>query len=61
MSLSTNNVVESKSKCKSDNVATDSCKAMTLDGKVNILDMLRGGLCAAAVGLTFCTLSPNSR
>jgi hypothetical protein len=42
-----------KPKCKSDNEANKSCKVMTLDEKIKILDKLRGGMSAAAVGLTF--------
>jgi hypothetical protein len=39
----------SKRKCKSDNGAKKSCKVMTLDDKIKILDKLRGGMSAAAV------------
>jgi hypothetical protein len=45
--------MESKRKCKSDNEAENSCKVMTLDEKINILDKLRGGMSTAAVSLTF--------
>jgi hypothetical protein len=45
--------MESKRKCKNDNEANKSCKVMTLDEKIKIPDKLRGGLSAAAVGLTF--------
>jgi hypothetical protein len=45
--------MESKRKCKSDNEAKTSCEVMTLDDKIKILDKLRGGMSAAAVGLTF--------
>jgi hypothetical protein len=45
--------MESKRTCKSDNEAKKSCKVMTLDEKINILDKLRGGMSAAAVSLTF--------
>jgi hypothetical protein len=53
MILSLDSITESKRKCKSDNEAKKSCKVMTLDGKIKILDKLRGGMRAAAVGLTF--------
>jgi hypothetical protein len=46
-------ITESKRKCKSDNEAKKSCKVMTPDEKIKILDMLRGGMSAAAVGPTF--------
>jgi hypothetical protein len=45
--------MESKRKCKSDNEVKETCKVMTLDEKIKILDKLRGGMCAAAVGLAF--------
>jgi hypothetical protein len=45
--------LESKRKCKIENVAKKSCKVVTLDEKIKILDELRGGMSAAAVGLTF--------
>jgi hypothetical protein len=51
--LPLDSITESKRKCKSDNEAKKSCKVMTLDEKINILDKLRGGMSAAAVGLTF--------
>jgi hypothetical protein len=44
--------MESKRKCNSDNEAKKSCKVMTLDEKIKILDKLRGGMSATAVGLT---------
>jgi hypothetical protein len=44
--------MESKRKCISDNGARKSCKVMTLEEKMKILDTLRGGTSAAAVGLT---------
>jgi phage gp16-like protein len=44
---------EMKTKCKSDNETKISCKVMTLDEKIKILDKLGGGVSAAAVGLTF--------
>jgi hypothetical protein len=45
--------MESKRKCKSDIKSNKSCKVMTLDEKIKILGKLRGGMSAAAVGLTF--------
>jgi hypothetical protein len=45
--------MELKRKCKCDNEAKESCKVMTLDEKIQILDKLRSGMSAAAVGLTF--------
>jgi hypothetical protein len=45
--------MESKCKCKSDNETKKGCKVMSLDEKIVILDTMRGGVCAAAVGLTF--------
>jgi hypothetical protein len=53
MILSLDSIMESKRKCKSDNEAKKSCKVVTLDEKIKILDKLRGGMSAAAVGLTF--------
>jgi hypothetical protein len=44
---------KSKRKYKSDNEANKSCKVMTLDEKIKILDKLRNGMSAAVVGLTF--------
>jgi hypothetical protein len=44
---------ESKRKCKIENKAKKSCKVMTLDYTIQILDKSRGGMSAAAVGLTF--------
>jgi hypothetical protein len=46
-------IMESKRKCKSDNEAKKSCKVMTLDEKIKILDKFRGVMRAATVGLTF--------
>jgi hypothetical protein len=37
----------------SDNGAKKNCKVMTLDEKIMILGKLRGGMSAAAAGLTF--------
>jgi hypothetical protein len=45
--------MESKCKCKSSNEVKTSRKFMTLDEKIKIPDKLRGGVSAAAVGLTF--------
>jgi hypothetical protein len=53
MILPFDSIVESKRKCKSDNEAKKCCKVMTLDEKIKILDNLRGGMSAAAVGLIF--------
>jgi hypothetical protein len=44
--------MESKCKCKSDMVAKKIFKVMTLDDEINILDKLRGGVCAVAAGMT---------
>jgi hypothetical protein len=46
--------MESKCKYKSDSEAKKSCEVITLDQKIKILDKLRGGMSAAAVGPTFC-------
>jgi hypothetical protein len=53
MILPLDSITESKRKCKSDNEVKKSCKVMTLDEKIKILDKLRGGMSTAAVGLTF--------
>jgi hypothetical protein len=53
MILPLDSIMGSKRKCKSDTEAKKSCKVMTLDEKIKILDKLRGGMSAAAVGLTF--------
>jgi hypothetical protein len=45
--------MESKLKCKSDNETKKSCKVMTLNDNMKILDKLRGGMSAAVVVLTF--------
>jgi hypothetical protein len=45
--------MESKRKCKSENKAKKSCKVMRVDEKIKILDKLRGGMSASAVGLIF--------
>jgi hypothetical protein len=45
--------MESRRKFKSDNEEKKSCMIMTLDKKIKILDKSRGGMSAAAVGLTF--------
>jgi hypothetical protein len=47
MMLPLDSIMESKRKCKSDNEVKKSCKVMTLDEKINILDKLRGGMSAA--------------
>jgi hypothetical protein len=52
MVLSLDSIMETKRKRKSDNEAKKSWKVMTLDEKIKILDKLRGGMSAAAVGLT---------
>jgi hypothetical protein len=51
--LSLDRILETKPKWKRDNEAKLSCKAVTLDVKIKILGKLRGGMSAAAVGLTF--------
>jgi hypothetical protein len=59
MILPLDSIMESKRKFKSDNKrkrdnkAKTSCMVMTLDEKNKIVDTLRGGMCAASVGLTF--------
>jgi hypothetical protein len=53
MILPFDSIMESKHKYKSDNEAKKSCKVMTLDEKIQILDKLRGGMSAGAVGPTF--------
>jgi hypothetical protein len=53
MILPLDSIMESKRKCKSDNEVKKSCKVMTPDEKIKILVLLRGGMSAAAVGLTF--------
>jgi hypothetical protein len=53
MMLPMDSIAESNRKCKSYNEAKKSCKVMTVDEKIKILDKLRGGMSAAAVGLTF--------
>jgi hypothetical protein len=45
--------MESKRKYKSDNEARKSCKVITLDEKIKILNKYRGGMSASAVGQTF--------
>jgi phage gp16-like protein len=52
MILPLDNFMESKRKCKRDNEAKTSCKVMALDEKIKILDKLRCGMSAVAVGLT---------
>jgi hypothetical protein len=53
MILPLDSIMGSKRKCKSDNETKKSCKVMALDEKIKILDKLRPGMSAAAVGLTF--------
>jgi hypothetical protein len=53
MILRLDSIMELKRKCNSYNEAKKSCKVMALDEKIKILDKLRGGISAAAVGLTF--------
>jgi hypothetical protein len=45
--------MESKRKYGNDNETKKSCKIMALDEKTKILDRLRGGMCAEAVGPAF--------
>jgi hypothetical protein len=52
MILPLDSIMEPKRKCKTDNEANKSCKVMALDDKIKILGKLRGGMSAAAVGLT---------
>jgi hypothetical protein len=52
MVLPLDSVMGSKRKCKSDKEAKKGCKDVTPDNKIKILDKLRGGVCAVAVGLT---------
>jgi hypothetical protein len=44
--------MESKCKCKSGNEAKKSCKVITLDEKIRILDKFCSGMSTAAVDLT---------
>jgi hypothetical protein len=53
MILPFDSIMDSKCKCKHDSEAKKSCKIMTLDEKLKILDKLCGSMNAAAVGLTF--------
>jgi hypothetical protein len=53
MMLPLDSIMESKRTCKSDNETKKSCKVMTLDEKISILDNLHGGMSVAALGLTF--------
>jgi hypothetical protein len=53
MILPLDSIMESKPKYKRYNEVKKSCKVMTLDEKIKILDNLRGGMSAAAVDLTF--------
>jgi phage gp16-like protein len=53
MILPLNSSTESKHKYRNDNKTKTSCKVMTLDEQIQILDKLRGGISAAAVGPTF--------
>jgi hypothetical protein len=53
MMLPLDSSMESKCKGESDVEANKSCKVMTLDDKIKILDKLRGGVRATAAGLTF--------
>jgi hypothetical protein len=52
MLLPTDSVVETKRKRENDNKTRKSCKVMILDEKIKIIDKLRGGMCAVAVGPT---------
>jgi hypothetical protein len=45
-------IVVSKHKCKNDSESKKSYKFIKLDDEINILDKLRGGMFAVAVGLT---------
>jgi hypothetical protein len=45
--------MEPRLKCKSNNKANTSFKVMTLDEKTKILDILRCGISATAVGIIF--------
>jgi hypothetical protein len=44
--------IKTYSKCKRDNEVKKSYKAMPLDVKINIVEKLRGGVSAAAFGIT---------
>jgi hypothetical protein len=46
--------MESKRKCKNDSKTKRSCKVMTVDEKIKILDKLHGGMSVVALDLTFC-------
>jgi hypothetical protein len=54
MVLPLDSIMKLKRKCRRDNEAKESCKIMTLDEKVKILDKLHGGMGAAESCLTFC-------
>jgi hypothetical protein len=51
--IALDSIMESKRKCKSDNKTKTNCRVMTLYEKIKILDKLRRGMRAAAVGLRF--------
>jgi hypothetical protein len=53
MILLLDSIMESTRECKSDNETKGSCNVMTLDEQIKILDKLRGGMSAAAAGITF--------
>jgi hypothetical protein len=52
MILPLDGIMELKHKCKHDNEVKKSYKAMPLDVKINIVEKLRGGVSAAAFGIT---------
>jgi hypothetical protein len=54
MILSLYGITKSKRKYKSHNEANKSGKVVNLNEKIKILDKLRGGMSAEAVGITFC-------
>jgi hypothetical protein len=59
VTLPLDSVMESKLMCKSDSETKKSCTFMTSDEKIEMVDKLRGGTCAVAVGAdtSFCSLS----
>jgi hypothetical protein len=52
MVLQLDSITVSKGKCENGNKTRKICKVMTLHEKITILDKLRSGMCAVAVGLT---------
>jgi hypothetical protein len=51
--LPLDSITKPRCKCKSDKKANTRFKAVALDEKIKILDILRGGISAAAVSIIF--------